>query len=306
MPEGLTLPVTRRNVFDNSIIETMARCPRRGFYSYWLNRAVTKKSHPLSWGSAVHKFMEVLEGRYLTDGQDLTQASTYRSEAIKAGATYWSEDPPLGHKRDWMTMERLIKTFDACFEFWLREKNMGQRQVLHTEQAFTITLPNGREFGGRIDQLLEWNGRLWIRDFKTTSRMGATYGSQFDLSHQFSGYTYAARELSGRKVDGVIVNTIYNTKLKGPEVHEHLVTRKDAELEQWLESIQFEMSLIDQYEAQDIWPMRTVACNDYGGCPYQDGCKKGYWSHIDHWLKENTIESIWDFLNPDDEEGDVG
>lgn len=294
-----SLPIARRDAFDNSLISTVSRCPRKGFYSYWLNRAPLGKSWAIAWGNAYHKFMEVLVGGYVADGRE--DPTAYYDEAMEAGFEYWQEQPPLGHRRDWMTNERLRETLNLGLEHWLKELQQGNRKILHTEQAFTVELPSGRPYGGRIDQVLEWNGRLWLRDFKTTARMGRTYGRKFDPNNQMSGYIWATQQLSGRPVQGVIIQTVYNTKTKGPEIHEHLSTRAPGHLDQWIETTETKMDIIEMYEERNSWPMNTLACDDYGGCPYREACQGEHWASIDQWLKHNTEHDPWDFMDPDAE-----
>ena len=44
---------------------------------------------------------------------------------------------------------------------------------------------------GRADQIVKWSGKVWGRDFKTSSKDGAFYQRQLDPNEQFTGYTYA-------------------------------------------------------------------------------------------------------------------
>ena len=54
---------------------------------------------------------------------------------------------------------------------------------------------------------------------------------------------------------------------------------------------------------RDIYPMRTQACNDYGGCYFREACQKGTWHMVQRWLLAKTEESHWDFANPEGEKG---
>jgi hypothetical protein len=107
-------------------------------------------------------------------------------------------------------------------------------------------------------------------------------------------------QLSGRKVEGVIIETIYNNKTKGPEIHEHLSTRSEGHLQKWLTSVEMEVEHIRLHEEADFFPLRTVACDDYGGCMYKEACKKEFDVTALSWLEDNTIEERWDFMNPND------
>jgi hypothetical protein len=300
---GSSLPVARPRVFDNSTIASVSRCPRKGYYQYWLNRAPSGTNYAIQFGLGYHKYREILEKLYLKD-PNRDDWPMYHAVAYDVAVKGW-ENPPIGHSKEYLVETRLRTTCDQAFENWKQEKDAGIFNVLFTEQAFELILPNGKRYGGRFDQLLEWHGKLWIRDFKTTSRMGRTYAAQFDPNNQIAGYIWAASELSMRDIEGVMIETIYNTKTKGPEFHPLLSTRSEGHIEQWLETVQDEIGDIEAREERDVWAMRTEACSDYGGCYFRDACQKEYWSSIDDWLLANTTHSVWDFMNPDKEEGVV-
>lgn len=292
-----------RESYDNSVIETHARCPRKAFYNYFLNRGHTGVSYPLLFGTAYHKYREVMLSNLIANDYEWDNA--FALAGYEAALEIYHEDPPLEHKRAWQTQQRLAATMDLGTQHFLTELRLGARKTLMAEQPFTLSLPSGRLFGGRMDELLEWNGKLWIRDYKTTSRMGSTYGEAFDPNNQITGYVWAARQLSGRPVSGVIVQTVYNTKNNGPEIHEHLVTRSQGIIDQWVETIEAELDEIERHLESDTWPMRTLACTDFGGCMFREACQQDHWTAIEQWLQNHTIESVWDYTDPEGEEGNV-
>jgi len=50
------------------------------------------------------------------------------------------------------------------------------------------------------------------------------------------------------------------------------------------------------------FPLRTHACNDFGGCGYREACLSGSGFEIEQWLENYTEEKHWDFTNPEGEE----
>ncbi|GAH70638.1 unnamed protein product, partial [marine sediment metagenome] len=202
------------------------------------------------------------------------------------------------------TKSRLLSTCQGAFENWLHEKLEGIIRVIPpVEQSFDLQLPSGRRYGGRFDQIVDWNGKLWVRDFKTTSMMGAGFGKRFDPNNQLTGYVWAASQLSGRRVEGVMIEVVYNTKTRGPEYHPFLSTRTRNQVDEWVVGIEHELSVIDGYFQNEIFPKRTSSCNDFAGCFFRDACRKDSWYTRQLWLEESTIESVWDFMNPDKEVG---
>lgn len=297
--------------FDNSVLSTFQRCPRKAFYQYYLHRATKGKNWPIQFGVAYHKFRETLETIYISEvlngsmelnsetGQAFFEVAWQSALKVEGGF----EDPPIDHRKSYLHEARLLQSCEKAFEAWVREKRMGKIVVIAPEQPFELELPSGEKYTGRMDQIVKWSSKVWVRDFKTTTRMGRTYASHFDPNNQMTGYVWGAQELSGYKVEGVIIETLYNTKTTIAEIHQFLSTRTQAQIAEWVEEQSYEIDRIRQYEKDDVYPKRTVACNDYGGCAFRDACSQSHWHSREKWLEANTIESVWDPMNPEDEEG---
>lgn len=303
-----SLPVFDRRSVDNSVLSTLCRCPRLTFYNYRLCRAGTKVNYPIQFGDRYHVFRDILEKVYietvLNQERDFTdELSSQLYKLSEARALDGFNDPPLEHRRSYLDTSRLIETMRAAHDGWEDEKRRNVYTVVSTETPFEVELPSGRPFAGKIDQILEWNNRLWIRDFKTTSYKPNTDSETYNPDHQMTGYVWAAQQLSGRKIAGVIVDTVYNIKTKGPIFKPVLASRNSADISHWLDWVE------DQYDEwvrrceEERWPMRTTACGDYGGCFFREPCNSGDWSTIERWLKANTVESHWDPLHPEEEVG---
>lgn len=312
MPEGLTLPISKPRVYDSSILSTCTRCGVKGLYQYFLNRSAARINFPIQFGQSYHEFRDVVESNYLALELDVA-AGVYEDLQLQRFLfeTGWNvaskdwEEPETDHRHSYLNESRLLTTCEEAFKNWLEEKALKRLKILQTEQAFELELPSGKLYGGRFDQILEWNGKLWVRDFKTTSRMGKSYGLRFDPNNQFTGYVWAAQSLSGRRVEGVLVEVVYNTKTKGPEFHDFIATRTPDHILRWIETVEFEIEEVERMFEEDRWPFRTTACDDFGGCYFRDACRKSSWFMIQRWLEANTIESVWDFADPDSETGVV-
>ena len=161
--------------------------------------------------------------------------------------------------------------------------------------------------GGRVDQFIRMvalaNGEF-VKDFKTTGLMGPKYDLKFEPNSQMQGYVWGKEELSGKQCDGVLIETLYNTKNKGPEIHQTYKSFSQGQQESWVASVMMERQMI-----QTMWsrvdelgylafPQRTHACNDFGGCGYREACLAGSGFEIEQWLKNYTEEREWDFTNP--------
>lgn len=336
----ITLPIHPREALDNSIAGTMNRCARLAFYNYALDRSPIVRNYPISFGQAYHIYRETLEKLYLSEvlekGGSLGDLAKAMSiVAFKTATKDWV-DPPVEHKKGYLDLTRLRKTCEFSFANWLQEKEAGYIKVIATESPFQLELPGvwrcsgwrwcdylwyqedsptpnwmcpncgrpleTRRFLGKLDQILEWNGRLWIRDFKTTSRK-VDFNKKYNPDHQFTGYTWAAQKLSNRSIDGAWIDIIYNTKTKGPESYPTLATRSAGDIEHWLEWIHDSFSEWESRIRSGIWPMNTTECDHFGECTFREACNSGDWFAISTWLEAKTVHSVWDPLNPEDEEG---
>lgn len=308
---SLSLPVLNRTRLDNSILGTLNRCPRLAFYNYYLCRSARVENYPINFGTATHTFMETLETLYmqwiLEDEKGLEDCSLLLYEASCAVALKGWVDPPLEHAKSYLATDRLLETFEELFTFWKNEKNGTSFRVIGAETPFELPLPSGRMFCGKLDQLVEWNGRLWVRDWKTTSRKpskkGGGWKALYSPDHQFTGYIWASQKLSGRTVDGAIIHVVYNIKTMGPEFYPTLANRTSGDIDHWITWVEDSWDEWERRVETDSWPMNTTACGDWAGCFFRDCCGKGNWSAIERWLEERTIYSVWDPLNPEREEG---
>ena len=321
--KGLSLPIVEPEVFDNSMLSTFQRCPRKGFYQYGLQRSPSGTNYPIQFGVGYHKFRETLESLYTKMKQkgelacdpklqraiyELSFKAALAVTRVKDedGKPYlgWKE-PPIEHKHAFLSEHRLDKTCQEAFKIWLDEKQDGNIVIILSEQSFDLDLPNGERYGGRFDQLIEWNHKLWLRDFKTTSRMGKGYGAKFDPDNQMPGYIWASQRLSDETVEGVLIEVVYNTKTMGPDFFPFLSTRTEWQIDDWERDAAYEIEIVRKHFLDMHFPKRTTACNDFGGCYFRDACKSDGWPNIERWLLQNTIHSVWDFANPDKEEGVV-
>lgn len=296
-----SLPVVSPRAFDFSTTNTVNQCARKAFLQYWLGRRGTAVNYPIEFGNAYHLYREVMDKVFLEKDTPEVQWPTLHEYALNKTVESYPEDPPLEHKKSFLTRIRLIETCEQAFDVWRDEKLSGKTVILASEQSFELALDDtGYTYGGKIDQLLEMSGQLWVRDFKTTSYMGRTYGFKWDPNAQISGYTWAARELSGRRVMGVIISTVYNTKNIGPQHHSFLSTRSEFALDEWKLDYCDTRRRITLMEQDNYFPKNTSSCDDYGGCFFRGCCSMSTWIARDEWLEDHTVEDRWDFMKGED------
>jgi hypothetical protein len=324
-------------VSDNSIRAEYVGCMRRGFYKYGLRRAFSGKNYPIQYGLAYHKYREVVENAMRE--KDLKMCHEIHDIGLNAATKGW-EDPPIGHRYEYLDLPRLYLGLQMARKRIELEQASGSIKVTRSEDSFDLELPfqvcqscgwailDGDDYnhcpmcrdhppnltrarhGGRIDQFIEFNNGLYVRDWKTTGYKSKHQDKKYDPNSQIQGYVWAGSQLSGRRFNGALIETVYNTKTKGPEVFQHYVDFSNGQMDQWVASqMMYEQFIRTAWSRVKelgylAFPQNTNACTAMGLCPYRDACLMGSGREIDNWLDNYTIYSHWDFMDPDKEEAE--
>ena len=329
-------------VIDNSELAEYQRCPRRGLYKYGLSRSLyspTSINFPIQFGLAYHKFREELELRS-TEGAPIEKDDW--TKIIHEILQDWEQPDPEhkhGHldaarlilsckqavtkvNRERKTGEVVVTQTESPFDLELPVFMCSDCHYTTLDaDVYCPQCEGGQErewiplrHGGRVDQFIRLvklaKGNI-VRDFKSTGRMGKTYPLKFEPNGQLQGYVWAFGELSGKQADGALVETVYTAKgadKKEDLISQTFVTFSPGQQEQWIASVMMERQIIqtmfDRANAFGYlaFPQRTNACGDFGGCGYRDACLSGSGFEIEEFLKAETVEHKWDFMNPDGED----
>lgn len=277
-------------VRDSTIVMKQKTCRRLYFYEVVCGYRPSSTANYLAFGSAYHKFREVLEKT-----KDL-------AKALGAGIDYWRKhgsEPMVGTKFDFLTGQRLLASMKKAFEWWQHEKEQGNIEVIEglIEGPTIVTLSDNKtKIGARFDQMTRWRSRLWPRDFKTTSKMGKFYERTLEPNDQFSRQSLIAMKITGEPVQGVFVEVLYNTKKTGPEIKPLTTGRTEDQL---LEFEQTEIFLAEELAAcreKDFWPKEEKNC-PY--CPFRSVCTAPNERAALAQLKTKFQRKVWDFTKLD-------
>lgn len=317
MSDLVTTPLKRRffssfvrnevKIQDSTAITMFMQCHRKYFYRMVLGYKSNKKEPYFTFGSAYHLFREVLERQYFDD--PTLPLDRYLLKALEAATKLWDKeyvpvDPDS--KWVWMTKDRLVRSCLYVFnEKWKPEKIASHIKVIGIEQPFLITLSDGIVIAGRFDQVINWKGKIWGRDFKTSSQDGYYYDNTLNPNDQFSRYTYAENLLSGYNfdvnsrppVEGQYIEVLFNrapTKKDPngrPKVEPKLAYRTRAELIEWLEEQYTWHKIMDLVRERDNWPKNPKSCTF---CEYRRVCTAGNESQQMTELKNSFVYDPWD------------
>jgi hypothetical protein len=145
---------------------------------------------------------------------------------------------------------------------------------------------------GRTDQVCNFAGGLWLEDDKTASQLGPSWGRQWDLRSQFTGYTWAGQQ-AGLPTQGVLVRGISILKTKY-ETAEHVTYRPKWQIDRWLKQVYRDIHRMIACWEDGYWDFNLDhACADFGGCPFRQVCQLQGRSARE-WLDTYFVPRRWD------------
>lgn len=285
---------------DSTILSTFRSCPQKFFRQYVQHWKPEQKNVHLIAGGAFASAIEVARDAFYVKGRIAEEAEAAGMQAL------------MQHYGDFQCPEDSAKSLErmlGAFEFYLFNYPLGG------DGAEPITLPSGRRgiefsfaeplnimhpvtgnpilYTGRSDMIASrYNAGTWIYDEKTTSSLGATWGRQWEMRSQFTGYAWAARK-QGIKTSGTIVRgvSILKTKYDTLEVPTY---RSDYEIDRWEQQTIRDIQRMIRCWGEGYWDYSLDgACSDYGGCSLIPVCKA---SNPDEWLPAKFVQRVWDPL----------
>ena len=150
------------------------------------------------------------------------------------------------------------------------------------------------EYGGIFDGLVDFNGQLWVFEHKTTSQLGSYYFNQFKPNNQVTGYIWAAEQLSGRKVNGAIINAIGVFKTGVTRFERSMTARHANEISEWMENVRIVCNQIKRAEREGF-SLSTNACTLYGQCEYHSVHVLSHPAERQKRLEQDYMVDAWDF-----------
>jgi len=288
------------NSVDSTMLSTFRSCPVKFFYQYVSHWKPLAQSVHLVAGGAFASAIEAARNAFYVEGRSAADAEAAGLSAL------------IAHYGDFNCPDDSAKSLErmcGAFEFYLFNYPLG------ADGATPITLASGRRgiefsfaeplevrhpvtgdpilYTGRSDMIAERFGAgVWIYDEKTTSSLGATWGRQWEMRSQFTGYSWAARK-QGIKTAGTIVRgvSILKTKYDTLEVATY---RSDYEIDRWEQQTNRDVLRMIRCWEEGYWDFSLDgACTDYGGCSFVSVCKS---SNPEEWLPAKFVKSVWDPL----------
>lgn len=163
----------------------------------------------------------------------------------------------------------------------------------------------GEEFWlcGHLDRVVEFQGRTWISDLKSTRHeINERYMRQYKVHNQFSIYTLAGQFVLHSKIAGIIVDACQVLATQPARFKRALVERTEAQLAEFVQGLRVLLRQAESYARANFWPMNERACMEFGRpCEFLEICGRSPGVRA-QWLKSDFVKRHW---NPTIERGDV-
>lgn len=285
---------------DSTMLSSYKSCPRKFYLEYVLNYKPKEVSVHLHAGASFASGLEAARMAFYSDGKPAADA-----EGIGLGALlrhYGSFQHPADSAK---SAERMAGALEFYFDAY----------PLGADGAEPITLPGGRRgieisfseplprnhpvtgnpllYCGRLDMAAKYAQGLFVEDDKTTSSLGATWGRQWDLRSQFTGYCWGLAGAAGLRPNGVLVRGVSILKTKY-ETQQAITYRHPWQIEEWLAGTLDTIDLMLRDWERGYWrKVLDHACAEYGGCAFKNSCLS---EEPQNWLDTFFERRLWNPL----------
>ena len=283
---------------DSSMLACYKSCPQKFFRTYIQHWKPKGLSVHLIAGKAFAKAIEVTRKSFYEAG--LSEEDSI-GEGIGALIKSYGDFqcPPDSPK----SLERMCGAFEFyCENYPLRldaEDSpilmpSGKRAIEFSfSEPLNVPHPTTGDpilYVGKMDAIYRYAGGNYIVDEKTTSQLGASWGRQWELRGQFTGYAWGAQR-AGMHIDGAIVRgvSILKTKFDTAQV---ITYRPEWQVERWYEeTCAWVDAMIGDFKAGRYLHNLSDSCGDYGGCAFLQICTT---QTPQPWLETNFERRKWD------------
>jgi len=305
----MTFPETLfPTIIDNTLRKNFAACPMKAFRAHFQRLGPVEPSIHLHFGACFASGLEMARRAFYGEGLTASEAEDVGRKTIEQ---HWGEYDPDGNGTV-KSRSRCLSALESYFiEYPLATDSIkpykSDKGDLGVEFTFALPLPlknpdTGEPllYGGRFDMLGLFQDTLYVVDEKTGTSLGASWGNQWELASQFSGYCYAAKAF-GLPVAGAIIRGI--GLLKAQTTFAQILTYRP----QWLLDLWYEQLLRDVERMIYYYEMHKDSgrhfdynfgdsCSAYGSCEFKRLCLS---PNPENWVQGYYVERHWNPLTKD-------
>lgn len=289
-------------------MELFTTCPRQAFYYIIRKLELNRDKIALDFGSAFHTVLEYL---YKTHGTGYRSAEQNQDVINFTSRTITHRLSPeeeqfrkAAHERGELLSPVLVTPEDDYRTVSYLLEGVQRYLTQYPAEAYEIAkLPDGSPaiempfampigtiqttlwgpvtvmWTGKMDKVYRSRGNLGLQDHKTTSMMGPSYFSEFEIAHQMYGYANAVEYVFKEPCHEILINALGCRKptVKGKgekfEFARHIIPINRDLLDEWFtDSLALVSDFLSHCE-RGYFPKATKWCvAKYGACQYRQVC----------------------------------
>lgn len=258
---------------DHTSLAMFKECPQKYYYAIVKGYRPKTKAAPLVFGSAYHDGLETFE-RAMAAGA--TRHEALRA-SIRAALTHELTNDDSARTR--LTLVRSLVWHEAHYRHdFLKTVTLPNGKPA-VELSFRLELPFQFShadvpviYCGHIDQIAEYQGRLFTVEHKSTkTALSEYYWLRYRFSSQLSGYFLAAEANFAVEVGGAIIDST-QVGVTFTRFGRQTVQRLKSHQEEWLLDLHYWLSLLDGCFSADRWAKNQESCSKYSGCQFRSVC----------------------------------
>lgn len=287
------------HTFDSTMLGAFRSCPQKMFRTYVEHWKPKSESVHLIAGGAFAKGIEVARKAFYEQAKSEEDAIAEGLHALLVA--YGDFEPPSDSAKSPTRMA-------GALEFYFENYPLAAASAipvrfadgkLAIEFSFAEPLDINHPvtgdpilYTGRADMIAEFCGGVYCVDEKTTSSLGASWGKQWEMRSQFTGYQWAANR-AGVNVQGTLVRGVSILKTKYDHL-QHVTYRSQHEVDRWLDQTHRDIARAMKMWKDGYWDFSLDhACAEYGGCSMVSICKS---PDPAAWLPLYFERRVWDPL----------
>lgn len=286
-------------LFDNTRVSCHRQCPRRFYWRHVRHIAPATTKPALAFGASWHAAMDAVwqvgtTNRDMSDAEVANFGYAAFCNEWETKYTYPLYQDMSPDQRDEFGFRHDETAYHMLHNYVSQRRMfMNKMKLIEVEKPFAVPLdpddPN-LFYIGRLDKIVEWEGRIWVIEHKTTSSyrkagyFSPTWVDSFSPNSQVDGYLHALHMLYGDKAKGVMIDGALVHKT----VHEGFtfipIERAMSQLDAWLWETLYQIRVIqndnkhvDQFKDAPFlpaFPKNTGSCIDFNTqCTYMELCK---------------------------------
>lgn len=189
----------------------------------------------------------------------------------------WHDGAPWQSLHSTKTRENLIRTIVWYLEHFRDDPTPtvilsdGSPAVEH---SFALPVDNGIILTGHLDRMVEYAGKTYIQDQKTTgTTISPYYFRQYTMDNQMFQYTFAGKMIFGLPISGVMIDAA-QVAVGFSRFERSFIFIDSAQLEEWYDDTMEYIFKVQQHTRENHFPRNRTSCNDYGGCDFREICNK--------------------------------